>query len=312
MKRALTCLSLLVALAGCQGFGVSGLAPSGVPAPVSRAAPSAPSAASIDLSRYYESVQSRMLALGLMRQDGDRPDASLTAGRLATNFENIALFNEYSLRGGRFVAERAPSRLRRWAEPVILQPVFGASVSEAQVARDTAALTQYAARLARVTRHPVQVAVSGPANYHVLFLNADEQRGAGPLLQQILPGVGSATIRSITGMPRSTFCGVYAFDDANRPNTYVAAIAVIKAEHPALMRLSCIHEEIAQGLGLANDSPAARPSIFNDDDEFALLTRHDEILLSMLYDPRLRPGMTPEQARPLVAQIAREKVSGSS
>ncbi|MFT4619189.1 MAG: hypothetical protein ACI9KS_001728 [Sulfitobacter sp.] len=312
MKRALACLGLLVALAGCQGLGTSGQNTGATPAPVSRTAPSAPSATSIELSRYYQSVQSRMLALGLMRQDGDRPDFNITAGQLATNFENIALFNEYSLRGGRFVAERAPSSLRRWAEPVVLQPVFGASVPEAQVARDTATLTQYAARLSRVTRHPVHVAASGPANYHVLFLDADEQRRAGPLLQQILPGIGSATIQSITQMPRSTFCGVYAFDDANRPFTYVAAIAIIKAEHPTLMRLSCIHEEIAQGLGLANDSRAARPSIFNDDDEFALLTRHDEILLSMLYDPRLRPGMTPQQARPLVARIAREKVGGSS
>ena len=67
---------------------------------------------------------------------------------------------------------------------------------------------------------------------------------------------------------------------------------MIRAEHPDLLRLSCLHEEIAQGLGLSNDSPAARPSIFNDDEEFALLTRHDELLLTMLYDPRMIPGMS--------------------
>jgi hypothetical protein len=54
---------------------------------------------------------------------------------------------------------------------------------------------------------------------------------------------------------------------------YTRAVAVVRAEHPDLLRQSCIHEEIAQGLGLPNDSPAARPSIFNDDEEFALLTR---------------------------------------
>ena len=69
------------------------------------------------------------------------------------------------------------------------------------------------------------------------------------------------------------------------------------------MRRSCVHEELAQGLGLANDSPYARPSIFNDDDEFALLTAHDEILLRLLYHPDLTPGMTPDQARPIVARI---------
>ena len=83
-------------------------------------------------------------------------------------------------------------------------------------------------------------------------------------------------------------------------------MALIRAEHPDLVRRTCIHEEIAQGLGLPNDSPTARPSIFNDDDEFALLTSHDELLLKMLYDPRLKAGMTADEARPVARIIARE------
>jgi hypothetical protein len=73
-----------------------------------------------------------------------------------------------------------------------------------------------------------------------------------------------------------------------------------------------MHEEIAQGLGLANDSPRARPSIFNDDEEFALLTRQDELMLKMLYNPALRPGMTLEEARPIVARLAAQLVGGPS
>ena len=46
---------------------------------------------------------------------------------------------------------------------------------------------------------------------------------------------------------------------AGDSGTYTRAFAVIRAEHPDLLRLSCLHEEIAQGLGLANDSPRARP-----------------------------------------------------
>ena len=81
---------------------------------------------------------------------------------------------------------------------------------------------------------------------------------------------------------------------------------MIKDEHRGLMRKSCIQEEMTQALGLANDSPNARPSIFNDDEEFALLTRHDELLLRMLYDPRLKIGMTVKTAHPIVEQIAQE------
>ena len=78
------------------------------------------------------------------------------------------------------------------------------------------------------------------------------------------------------------------------------------------MRRSCVHEEVAQGLGLPNDNPAARPSIFNDDEEFALLTDHDELLLRILYDDRLAPGATAEDAAPMIRQIAEELVAGPS
>ena len=78
------------------------------------------------------------------------------------------------------------------------------------------------------------------------------------------------------------------------------------------MRLSCLHEELAQGLGLANDSPQARPSIFNDDEEFALLTPMDEYLLAMLYDPSLRPGMTEAEVRPIVYPLAARLLGGAS
>ena len=76
------------------------------------------------------------------------------------------------------------------------------------------------------------------------------------------------------------------------------------------MRKACFHEELAQGLGLANDSPAARPSIFNDDEEFALLTDHDASLLRLLYHPDLTPGMTPDEARPILRRLLDEWQAG--
>lgn len=269
------------------------------------------SAESHALARYYQSVQDRLLAQGLLRRDGGGPDTRYTAKMLATNFERIALYDEYARRNGQFIASQTPSRLRRWSQPVAIKPIFGASVPKAQSVADTKILTAYANRLSQATQFPIKM-TNTTANYHVLFLNSDELKSSGMLLRQLVPGLDSATQTSITQMDRSTFCSVYAFSDRANPDTYVAALAIIKTEHPSLLRLSCIHEEIAQGLGLANDSPAARPSIFNDDEEFALLTTHDEHLLGMLYDPRLRLGMTPVQARPIVAQLALERLGGSS
>lgn len=304
-------LGLLVA------FGLANCAPvpqssAPVTSPTPEAQTAAPSAASLELASYYSAAQARLLTQGLLRTDGGTSDAAFSAADLAANFERIALYDEYTVRGGRFVQRQTPSRLRRWSVPVTVRPIFGASTPAAEQTRDTRILTNYVARLGRVTGHPMRVTESGTANYHVLFLSLDEQRAAAPLLHQLVPGLDTATLASITQMERFTYCSVYAFSDRTNPNTYVAAIAVIRTEHPYLLRQSCIHEEVAQGLGLANDSPEARPSIFNDDEEFAFLTAHDEHLLNMLYDPRLRPGMTPDQARPLVTQLAIERLGGNS
>jgi len=81
---------------------------------------------------------------------------------------------------------------------------------------------------------------------------------------------------------------------------------LIKDELPTRIRDACIVEELVQSLGLMNDDPRARPSIFNDSQEYLDLTSHDEFLLRILYDPRVRPGMTVRRMNPLVQQIIRE------
>ena len=131
-----------------------------------------------------------------------------------------------------------------------------------------------------------------------------------PLSPLAQPQLASLTI--FDRLPRAIHCLVIAFSDLQGGYDYDQAIALIRAEHPDLLTQSCIHEEVAQGLGVGNDSPSARPSIFNDDDEFALLTTHDELLLRILYDPRLRPGMTKDEALPIAAEIAAGLTGGPS
>lgn len=309
-KGAGLCLALLLAACTLENPDTT---PRTSPQPAPRADVPAPSAESQELATFYARFEQRQLTSGLLRRDGGGPDTPYNARLLAENFERIALYDEYTLRAGRFVPQQAESRLRRWTGPVRVTPVFGRSVNEARKAEDVRLLQEYVQRLARITGADItNVSSTGAANYHVLFLNNDELKAAEPLLRQLVPGIDSSTLLDITSMDRLTFCSVYAFSSQARPDSYIAAVAIIRAEHPPLIRQSCIHEEVAQGLGLANDSPSARPSIFNDDDEFALLTSHDEQLLRILYDPRLSIGLTPAESRPRVAQIANELMGGPS
>lgn len=270
-----------------------------------------PSARSKEYKAYYARAQARLKSQGLLRTETSGIDAPVTQRALVENFIRIALYDEYTVRNGRFVPQETPSTLRRWEMPVRVKILFGESVSPSQRARDLQITSNYVRRLANITGADIRM-TTGKANYYVLIMNTDELELVGPRISRLIPGIGSATLDEIADLPRFTFCSVYAFSEQDSGDRYSAAVAVIRDEHPPLLRQSCLHEELAQGLGLANDSPNARPSIFNDDEEFALLTEHDELLLKILYDKRLRTGMTPATARPTVERIVKELLPGES
>ena len=298
-------LAAALALSGCEATAPGRRPPPQArpdrPAPVTPGTPESAAARA-----YYAQVQQALLSQGLLRSDGGGPDTPFTDRMLAENFLRIALYDEYD-RGG---AGSTVGELRRWDAPVRVGLRFGASVPAEMRATDTARVSSYLARLSRITGHPMKLDDRAP-NFIIQIVSEDERRALGPDIAASLPGLSAADIAGITEMPRSTYCIVLA-QSRGSSGIYQRAYAVIRAEHPDLLRLSCLHEEIAQGLGLPNDSPAARPSIFNDDEEFALLTRMDELMLRLLYNPALHPGMTEAEARPIVAELAKRLAGGES
>lgn len=297
----------LLALANCDETLTSSVVPQ--PRPVApAAAPNVyvpPSAASQDLARFYQRVESDLLTRGLLRIDGGGPDTPYDADDLARNFEAIAFYSEYPDHAVTASSRKTDGQLSRWTGPVRVQTEFAPSVAPEAREQDAAQVEAFTARLAKLTDHPISV-VNRKANFHVFFAGKDDSSYVVMRLKQLIPNISQASLDLVANPRANIDCFVFASATSTAPNRYVRAVTLIRTELPDLLRRSCIHEEIAQGLGLSNDSPAARPSIFNDDDEFALLTSHDEKLLTMLYDPRLEPGVTAENARPVVRIIARE------
>jgi len=304
-----------LALVLCAGLSLTGcdpFEPASSPIPPTRPLeliPSDQSSWSEDsllLARLYRNQQADLLTQGLLRRDGGGPDTPFTVDDLVRDFEALVFYDEFAR--GFTRASRRPEnsgRLGRWSVPVRITTEFGASVPQMVRDKDRARVSRYAARLGRVTGHSINTTSKG-GNFHVLITGEDDRDFLLVRLKQLLPGISQAELNHIARLPASTHCLVTLESNTDGSNTYKSAVALIRTEHPDLTRLSCLHEEIAQGLGLPNDSPKARPSIFNDDDEFALLTNHDELLLKMLYDPRLKPGMTLQQAQPVMWVIARE------
>lgn len=263
-----------------------------------------PSPASKSLATFYRRLQNDLLTQGLLRGDGGGADTQFTDTQLARNFIRIALFDEYVTDGDILRPQATLSRLRRWDQPVRMDVEFGASVLPDQQIRDQNTVATYAGRLSRASGLQITLTDRNP-NFHVLVLSEDDRLNYTERFRELVPGIAPSSLRAITNLPREQLCIVVAFSEGGSAS-YSKAIAIIRAEHPDLLRTSCFHEEMAQGLGLANDSPQARPSIFNDDEEFALLTGHDELLLQMLYDDRFTTGMSAAEAAPIARVIAKE------
>lgn len=263
-----------------------------------------PLVSSAELERYYVQYEAQLIDAGKLREDRGTLDA-LTADTLATNFMRIALYNEYSPVDGAFVAQESSSLLRRWDGPVRVGVHFGDSVLQDARDSDLLDIDELIGELADASGHPIK-RTDSRENFSVYVVNEQERLLLGQDLLTMMPDLDHSVVVTMLDILPSTFCLVVAFSASENPQTYLRAVAIIRAEHPPVLRRACFHEELAQGLGLANDNRDVRPTIFNDDEEFALLTVQDRLMLKMLYDPRLSPGMDVATADPIVRVIATE------
>ena len=261
-----------------------------------------PNPVSQKLRTKYASLQRDLLAKGRLRTDAGSASGAWNHKALERDFMEIALFSEYG--NGGMSSGPASKPLLRWEEPVRLQVVFGASVDSEQKREDLASIRTYSRKLGRATGHPIAL-TQKDANFYVLVVNEAERQGLARQLPKLVPGISTGLVRSIAAMQPNHLCMVVADPHHDSSRGYRMAVAIVRAEHTGRMRNSCIEEELAQGMGLPNDCPTAHPSIFNDDEEFAVLTRRDELMLKMLYDPSLESGMTAAQAQPMISKLAR-------
>ena len=101
-----------------------------------------------------------------------------------------------------------------------------------------------------------------------------------PNITNICYGRGVGYVIEEIQLPKEIHCMAMTSVSSHKNSEIESALVIIRNELPKVMRKACFHEEISQSLGLTNDSHLARPSIFNDNDEFATLTEFDKILIN--------------------------------
>ena len=257
------------------------------------------------LRKYYSRLEKRKTSLGLLRQDGGGADTPFDVDDIVEAFEQLAFYNEYDIDKNKLLPNSNAVSLAKWKSNTNISVRFGGSVDKKQKDKDLQEINDLTSNLSKITNQKIKVSQQN-VNMYVVVANQKEIKDLIGEIGSQRPEFDPKRIPIITQLPKDIHCMAMT-SMSSEPNSAISsALVIIRNELPDIMRRACIHEEIAQSLGLTNDSHFARPSVFNDDDEFATLTKFDEILLQILYDYRLNPGISEKEASQLVRQIANE------
>lgn len=222
-------------------------------------------------------------AFGVPRERGDPGYESVVA-----QFEAVAFG-----RGG-----GGPGVLLRWREPPFVRVMAEQPRLAARHRDDFAEVDEI---IGRNTRAPSRY---DPERMTLAVVLAPRRHYGEVLAELEVPG-RQAILRAAAG----SRCFAQLLGEDGRPGTIAAAVVLIDSEGSPVQRRACIHQELVQSAGLPADACHYRPSLFCNADFPQTTTPADEILLRTLYDPRLRPGMTPAEAMPIARRIIREQMS---
>lgn len=201
--------------------------------------------------------------------------------------------------GSEFASTKAPRILRKWRGPTIKYKLLGIA-GEADYYRE---VVERHAEALRTYTGVTYTEIPGDAEGEDLifvFANRKTMKIAGRLIEsneRVLREVARANcyFLSYHNPDGQIFKGLIAVNsDLDR----------LKVEH-------CLLEEMAQSLGLPNDSRLVSPSIFNDRENHMTLTMIDKVLLRTLYDTRVRTGVSRPQALLAANKVVRSLMASA-
>jgi len=191
---------------------------------------------------------------------------------LARQFERIAFSSEF---GGQYRA----GRLIRWDGPITVR-IAGHAPD-----RFRAEVERQLAELRQLSGLAIDFAAEGGESTPSMTIEFSQSRGG----TTFDPNAPCRTLIWETGF-------------------VIRKVQVFITPYPDELRRHCIVEEITQALGLADDSTLVRDSIFNDSSSRQRLSPWDALMVRILYDPRLKPGIHRTEAMPIVRRIIGENL----
>jgi hypothetical protein len=97
----------------------------------------------------------------------------------------------------------------------------------------------------------------------------------------------------------------------DRQHRIQRAEVILAADGSDFRFYDCAYEELLQSLGPINDDRSVPWTMFNDDVQMGFFDLYDQYLLNILYDARIRPGMTRDEVKAMLPELlpqVRERV----
>lgn len=235
-----------------------------------------------------------MLLVAPVRDVAAAENAQVAARRAAqrvafTDDEIISGFMLTAI-GAEFQISGRGDRIRKYEAPVrVFINNHGAPDRTAQVRR-------VIADIARHVRH-IDIAVTPNRARANLVITLLRQRAFFPKLVEIFGHVRAREIRR--RLDPQCLSGFRKGADFRIQHSDVILVTDIRE----FDFLDCAYEEVLQALGPINDTDKVPWTMFNDDVQMGFFDIFDQYIMNILYDPRVRPGMSAAEIRAVIPQV---------
>jgi hypothetical protein len=232
-------------------------------------------------------------------------NGTFMAAAAATRAEVEALIRDYEqvaftlpVAGGRNV-ERLLTRIELPARYVVTTEDFMSS----EVRRESEALVATVVQTAR-THGGIDVSLSRRTEFHIVTFT--DERYYPELAAMFRADYGTSIAEDF--IRRMSASGCWGLTLAQRPNVLGFGTLYVDVARPREFQVDCVYHGLAVHLGLTGEL-RGRGGVFDRSRPARGFTARDLALIRMHYDPRLRPGMTAAEARPLLPAIAADALA---
>lgn len=220
---------------------------------------------------------------------GPRPALALTDAEVLRHFDTIAFGLEFK--------KRKNPTILKWTRPVRVHIQESVELSQAQ----RRFIRQHMARLQKITGLDIAYTDTPKNANFIIVFSRDQDRYTW--MRRYLSPPNAREKKFLRHIARTSTCSAhFTHNDA----VGITDVAIFIPVDLAMGRGKwghCVVEETTQAMGLPNDSDDVNPSIFNDRSSIQKIEPHDELLIRILYHPRIMAGMPRKQAMKIARQI---------